>query len=200
MTSLRLATIVSEILHPQYAVVLVFVLAAYKDTGTPGAALLWTVLLLAAVVVPVLVVRRVGARWGYYPNLKALRREDRPPLYLAAMGGLIAFWLLGGRWGAPPTVVSVVLAMLLCGVLGLAINHISKISIHAGGISGAVCALALIYSPVTLPLLVAIPLICWARVRLGRHTTAQVVAGAGLAALVTVATLLGLDVAPVAGG
>jgi membrane-associated phospholipid phosphatase len=47
-------------------------------------------------------------------------------------------------------------------------------------------ALTLLYGTQTLPFLVLIPMVCWARVYLKAHTVMQVIAGAVLATISTV--------------
>ena len=58
-----------------------------------------------------------------------------------------------------------------------------KISIHAGGVSGSGIILLTVGGGELWPILVALPLVGWARLRLRAHTPAQVVAGLGMGAL-----------------
>jgi len=60
-----------------------------------------------------------------------------------------------------------------------------KISTHALGITAPLIALSAIFGSRPLPFLVLIPIVCWARVYLGAHTPAQVIAGVGLSAVST---------------
>ena len=65
-----------------------------------------------------------------------------------------------------------------------------KISTHALGITAPLVALIAIFGSRPLPFLVLIPIVCWARVYLRAHTPAQVIAGAGLAAVSTYVMLV----------
>jgi membrane-associated phospholipid phosphatase len=53
------------------------------------------------------------------------------------------------------------------------------------GITAPLVALTLLYGRQTLPFLILVPMVCWARVYLKAHTVGQVVAGAGLAIVST---------------
>ena len=61
-----------------------------------------------------------------------------------------------------------------------------KISTHALGITAPLVALTLLYGNRTLPFLILIPMVCWARVYLKAHTLLQVIAGAALGTVSTV--------------
>lgn len=56
-----------------------------------------------------------------------------------------------------------------------------KISTHALGITAPLVTLLVLYRWQPLPFCVLIPIVCWARVHLGAHTPAQVIAGVCLA-------------------
>ena len=59
-----------------------------------------------------------------------------------------------------------------------------KISIHMAVVAGSVVILALVFEPLFLLLLGVVVLVGWARVALGDHATAQVIAEAALGAIV----------------
>lgn len=56
-----------------------------------------------------------------------------------------------------------------------------KISTHAFGVTGPFAVMFLLFGLQPLPYVVVVPLVCWARVYLRAHTTAQVTAGAAVA-------------------
>jgi hypothetical protein len=57
-------------------------------------------------------------------------------------------------------------------------------SIHAGVAAGTVATLVAVHGPVALAGVPLVLLACWARIRLSAHTTAQVVAGALVGAVI----------------
>ncbi|MDD1676527.1 MAG: hypothetical protein LUQ40_02185 [Methanomicrobiales archaeon] len=107
-------------------------------------------------------------------------RSDRP-VVLAVMvvsycAGTVILWQLGASW--PVT------ALMFCYCTNCTIvffiNFFWKISIHAMGIAGPVAALLFTTPLAGLLLVLLLPPVMWSRVHLGRHSVAQVTAGAVL--------------------
>jgi hypothetical protein len=182
----------SQVLHPQYAALIVMATAAYKDTGRFGQALFWSAVLLLCVLLPVLLLTHLGVRQGRYADFTVPNRTDRHPIYGAGLLGVGVFCLVSRLLDAPLTVMAVARAMLITGVLAALINLFWKISIHAGSLAGAVCAVIYMCGVAALPLLGIIPVIGWARVVSRQHDFAQVVAGTLLGSAVTVGVLVWL--------
>ena len=63
-------------------------------------------------------------------------------------------------------------------------THWWKMSIHAGVAAGTATTLIAVYGPRALLGVPLVLLACWARVRLSAHTTAQVIVGALVGALI----------------
>ncbi|HKE35785.1 MAG TPA: hypothetical protein VKB39_00035 [Candidatus Baltobacteraceae bacterium] len=101
----------------------------------------------------------------------------------------IVFYLLGAGalWviHAPRVLIATMLGYFAATLVVGYITRYWKISTHALGITAPLVALTLLYGRQTLPFLVLIPMVCWARVYLKAHTLAQVVAGALLGAVST---------------
>jgi len=64
-----------------------------------------------------------------------------------------------------------------------------KISGHGAAIASLTVFICGLYGSLAAPVLLAIPLVAWARVRLHRHTLAQTVAGSLVGILFALATL-----------
>jgi len=62
-----------------------------------------------------------------------------------------------------------------------------KISTHAFGVTGPFAAMYLLFGLAPLPYVIVVPLVYWARVYLRAHTLAQVLGGAALGIISTVA-------------
>jgi membrane-associated phospholipid phosphatase len=108
----------------------------------------------------------------------------------AVFGAFVVFYLLGTivMWlvHAPRLMIAAMAAYTLSTLVVQYITRYWKISTHAIGITAPLVALTLLYGSQTLPFLVLIPMVCWARVYLKAHTVMQVIAGAVLATISTV--------------
>jgi membrane-associated phospholipid phosphatase len=108
----------------------------------------------------------------------------------AVFGAFVVFYLLGTivMWlvHAPRLMIAAMAAYTLSTLVVQYITRYWKISTHAIGITAPLVALTLLYGSQTLPFLVLIPMVCWARVYLKAHTVLQVIAGAVLATVSTV--------------
>jgi membrane-associated phospholipid phosphatase len=82
---------------------------------------------------------------------------------------------------APRLMIAAMAAYTVSTLVVQFITRYWKISTHALGITAALVTLTLIYGNQTLPFLVLIPMVCWARVYLKSHTLMQVIAGSALA-------------------
>ncbi|WP_305785093.1 phosphoesterase PA-phosphatase [Symbioplanes lichenis] len=180
----RTARIVTEILAPAVLVATLMLLVGWHAGAAPGVSRWWGLpgALFAAGLPMVYVLR--GVRRGKLTSHHIPEREHRMvPLAVGVASvalGLIALILLG----APRDVV----ALLAAGGTGLlvytAVTRWWKMSIHAGVAAGTSATLVTLYGPL---LLLTVPLVVlagWARVRLSAHTTAQVVAGALVGAVI----------------
>jgi membrane-associated phospholipid phosphatase len=108
----------------------------------------------------------------------------------AVFGAFVVFYLLGTivMWlaHAPRLMIAAMAAYTLSTLVVQYITRYWKISTHALGITAPLVALTLLYGNQTLPFLVLIPMVCWARVYLKAHTLLQVIAGAALGTVSTV--------------
>ncbi len=102
----------------------------------------------------------------------------------AVFGAFVVFYLAGTvvLWitRAPTLMIASMAAYTLSTLVVQYITRYWKISTHALGITAPLVALTLLYGSQTLPFLVLIPMVGWARVYLKAHTIGQVVAGAAL--------------------
>ena len=108
----------------------------------------------------------------------------------AVFGAFVIFYLLGTvvMWAthAPRLMIAAMAAYTLSTLVVQYITRYWKISTHALGITAPLVALTLLFGNQTLPFLVLIPMVGWARLYLKAHTLLQVLAGATLGALSTV--------------
>ena len=148
-------------------------------------------LILLTVVTPMLHLAWLCGR-GEVADLEVQRREERikPMLFSTLCGGLA--WLLLALGNAPVGMALVAGALWVQSVAILGITLRWKISVHS---ATAAAMGTLVWFVLGTPLLLAlgVPAVAWARVRLGRHSPAQTVAGALLGVLVFGVALSGVD-------
>ncbi len=184
-TLFRVAQAVSLMGSPFLLAVLLLLIVSWHATHRVAPALGWAALAALFVTLGPLVLLALAVRAGKVRNLDIDVRAERPGPMLMALAltvlGLAALWLLG----APRLLLLLLIATLLGGFIALLITLRWKISIHTGGAAGSATVLALLYGAWALPLLLGVAVIGWSRVVLGKHTWAQVVAGAVVSALVT---------------
>ena len=174
----RFAWLLSELGAPWVIVLVLPLLASWRATHDVAAALGWGLLIaLTSSILPMGVVVW-GARTGRWDGHHVRNRAGRlvPFLALIAMSlvGLGLLVALRAPWLLVALDVSMITALLVTG----GITTRWKISMHAAVAAGAVAALVVLHGAESWLLLVLVIAICWSRVRLGDHTTAQVTAGA----------------------
>ena len=143
-------------------------------------------------------------RSGRAETVEVLDRRSRllPYLFGAACGGLVLLYASYGVFTAAGLVFSISLCLLLNTAVLMLINRRWKISIHAAAVSGFVALLltvALIRTggvPVyAFGLILAVPVVMWARLRSGAHSRGEVIAGAVLGLVAPAAELVALHAA-----
>ena len=132
-------------------------------------------------------------RRGKITDVHIMDRTQRGgPFLIAIISSALGAWCLYAV-GAPSNVWGISAALALNGIILTWITTFWKISMHVAVLSATVCAAIIMLRDVTSwPLLLTIPALIWGRVSRGRHTLAQGLAGAFLAALITGGALLGL--------
>ncbi|WP_432513206.1 phosphatase PAP2 family protein [Kineococcus sp. SYSU DK001] len=138
-------------------------------------------------VVPHAVVAR-GVRRGRYASMHVPRRQDRPPLLAMVVGLTVLTGALLRALGAPTAPLVLLGLMTGCAAVGLLVSKSWKISLHALTVAASAVVLTGL-APAAAPALLAVPWVAAARVRVGAHTPAQVVAGALVGAVLAVGAL-----------
>lgn len=87
---------------------------------------------------------------------------------------------------APTVLIAMTWGYVFATLATMCITRWWKISTHAFGVTGPFAAMFILFGLQPLPYVAVVPLVCWARVYLRAHTTAQVLGGAVLAIASTV--------------
>ncbi|MGW2653957.1 hypothetical protein ACWC1D_09875 [Streptomyces sp. NPDC001478] len=153
--------------------------------------LLWGLLgALCAGIVPAGYIEWERGR-GTWGDRHVVDRTKRAPIFLVILGSIGAGSVVMVAGGAPSGILTAMLALWAMTVVLLAVNTVWKISVDASVASASVALLSAVHSPWWLFGYAMTVAVCWSRVALGYHTTAQVTAGAALGAATAGAFLLG---------
>jgi membrane-associated phospholipid phosphatase len=178
-----LARAITEVLAPANLAVAQLLLVGWHSIPGP-AGLGWG--LLAATFCGLLPYGIViaGVRRGRWTDRHLRARQQRPVPFLAGIASALAGLAVLLALHAPRPLVALVVAMLAGLAATLLVTLWWKLSVHTAAASGTVAILALVFGPALTLALPAVALVAWARVRLGDHTPAQILAGAALGGLV----------------
>ena len=179
-----LARWISHVISPHIVGVVLTSVMAFEYSNKPGEVLLWLALLMPLIVTPPLVYLLWLVHIGKVPDIYMPERETRLwPLTVVMVWLLVCLGLIR-YWQAPPMVELFVLATLvLVGVLSL-VTLFWKISFHGATITAAATATVMMAGSSAWPVMLLVPLVGWARIRLERHTPRQVIFGSLIGALI----------------
>jgi hypothetical protein len=189
-TNLSWARLVSNLLSPPVVWAVMAFPIAFRDAASDEQALTWALVYTGLVcLLPVIYIAWMVHR-GSITDLHMEVREERiRPFVVSIICTTIAWWVLRFM-GAPPIVPLFALFSLVQIAVMLLITLVWQISIHVVSISGAVIAALVWFGP--LWALLVIPLVILvgaARLKLHRHTLAQVLVGS-LVGIIVPALLL----------
>lgn len=184
------ARLVSNVLSPPVIWGFLAFPIAFHDATSPNEALLWALTYcLMVCVLPAVYIGFMVWR-GHISDLHMEVRQERIRPFVVSLVGTGLAWGLLRLMDAPPLLpLFAVVSFVLLGTM-LLVTTVWQISMHAMSITCAVVATGALYGlgPALLvsPL---IPVVGIARLKLRRHTPAEVVAGGLVGAVVTVLLL-----------
>jgi len=172
----RLARIISDVISPPVVTIfgaLFFAMAIDTPSGW-----IWTGSFVFVVMcIPTLYIVWLVKR-GMVTDFHLRVREQRLKPNLMIAGCSIAGWLLLLAGSAPYPLVALAGIGVIQTTTLLVITTKWKISGHSTGIASFAILVWSLYGAVAFPVLLTIPLVAWARLRLKRHTLLQTIAGA----------------------
>ena len=107
---------------------------------------------------------------------KILQGERVRPLWVVAALHTGA-WAFVTLLGAPAELRAILLSYALATFLFALLTPITKLSLHAAGVTGAAVCLVYVFGAWGTLATPAVPLVWWARTRLGRHTALELALG-----------------------
>jgi len=186
VTEATWARVISDVLSPPIVWALVAFLIAFSAATTTGDALLWGVVYAMFVcLVPALYIGWMVRR-GHITDIHIRVRAQRAKPFVVSLGGALLAWFMLRTIGAAPLVLIFALCSFAQIAAMFAITLWWQISMHALSITGAVVVAAILVGlEIGLLLVPLIFIVSAARVKLNRHTVAQVVAGGILGGMST---------------
>lgn len=156
-----------------------------KVSKNPLYALKWTIfsyVFLFSVVIFVV----LGIFLGFFSDFDVSKKEERPRLF--AFGAVVTFFYLASLFIlAGPKILFVGISGIILGVLVISIvNKWIKASIHTATASAFSLSLVILYGNAFLPILLLIPVVAWARVKIKKHTPLEVIVGGFLGLSLTI--------------
>ncbi len=188
MTKTELSHLISNGLSPLVVGLTVLALLSFESTAGLTEALKWFFLATILLIVPVLLIAIYMVNTGRMDSLFSNRRHQRHRIYVIGLFfDVLTIWLLTGLH-APVIMVAALVAGLASVVSFAFINLWWKISVHSSSIAALVTVLFVLYGWWAVFSLAVVPMMWWARVVLGQHTIAQVVAGSALSTIIVLIT------------
>lgn len=187
----RSARIVSRFLAPQYVLVPAFFLIALAEPGDRLEAFLWSLgMALISLVMPLLFMWRKFKRGDIADWHISDRRErlQSSIVLTSALAVMLPIALILAFDGPRVLLAAFVGAGLLVAV-NLCVTTTWKISQHVSAISAIATFATALAGIVAAPALLLVPVVAWARVKVGAHTPLQTLAGGASGVLITLATL-----------
>lgn len=180
-----IARVVSILLSPPIILLPAPFILVFKKTHDLMISLKWSAfsgIFLFAMIVFVI----FGIYKGFFSNFDVSNREERPRLFL--VGGIVGILylftltLLNGPRVLFILVLGILLGVVIIGIL----SRRFKASIHTASISAFSLSMVILFGLNYIPMLFLIPLMAWARVKLNKHTPAEVLVGGFLGLTLTI--------------
>ena len=169
---------ISHMVSPHIVgVALTAFIAVKYSNETLSEVLLWLAILVPLVVIPPFIYVLWLVSKGQLEDIYMPKRETRLRPLLASLVWLSVCLLLIDYWNAPALVGAFVLATIVLVAILSVVTLFWKISFHGATISAAAATVFMVIGSSALPIILLVPLVGWARIRLDRHTPSQVFYG-----------------------
>lgn len=190
---IRLARIISWVLHPFWIAPLAIVLILYLDGVRLAAAIGWAGLCLAFVILPIMAFIIYKLARKQLTDADVSVREQRYGFYIFAVGCVVLCYVILVILGAPAPVRAIFGSGLVTLVaFGITTRLWLKVSIHSGMMGSMTTASAFFSLQLAAVLALLTALVAWSRLTLKRHTPAEIFFG-----LLIACTFTGLGMATV---
>ena len=181
----KTAKILSYIFDGSFISIPIFLVICLMIVESKIAAVGWALLcLLFGIIIPYLYMYFLYKK-KRINDMHVPRKEDRiKPLVVSCTSYIICFFMLYALEG-PLFLKSIFAISIISTIILTVITYFWKISLHTSWITFIVITFNILFGRWMLLLVPLIPVIGWARVRIKKHTTIQVVLGAGISTVTT---------------
>jgi membrane-associated phospholipid phosphatase len=181
------ARVVSNVFSPPLIALSCIIITAFAAHSESK--LFWISTFIALLIIPPTLYVLTLVHKGKVSDFHMSKREERaqPLLVILAYVALVFFMMYLGR--APRLMLIITTVALVQILLVFVITLKWKISGHCTSAAGLAFLTIALYGESVIPLTLIVPLIAWSRIRLGRHTFYQTLAGSFLGASTVIAIL-----------
>lgn len=174
----RLALWLSRVIHPFILVVPVLAVATWLAGEPFIRSVAWGLLSIPVAITPLALYIALGVRRGTLSDWDVSQQEQRRAVYFIGLAGVALLFVVYYSFNAPLILRASLIAALVAFAVGAFVNQAwTKISIHAMAAAGSTAVLAYALPVAGVVATFAMLAVGWSRVRLGRHTAAQVAGG-----------------------
>lgn len=172
----KLAQLISIIFEPFTVSFVALVLVTFQLPLDSEARLSWFLIAVLFGGLPPALVYLYERKTGKIRDWFITNRVERRDVQLAWFAGSGLFFLVALFFEAPRLLLALSLTLVWLSLLITIISVYWKVSVHMVGVTIFVMIMLLVYSANALWLILLLPVVAWARVRLGHHTLSQVTA------------------------
>jgi membrane-associated phospholipid phosphatase len=181
----KVARFISVIGHPLLTIPVFVLIVMYRFESFETASKI-SLLIIGCFFIPLILWMFIKSRNGSYTNFDVSNRLQRRSLYVFAVPLLSAVTIILFVTGQSPNTCFSVLFALVLMIFSMVVNFFVKSSLH---VSLNIFLAALVFDidkRIAVAVLLFTGLLCWSRIKLGRHTLLEVVFG------ILVGTIVGL--------
>jgi hypothetical protein len=176
---IALARFISFVFNPILVLLFVPFVLLYRSTHNLYDATMWT-LYTAFFLISITAFILYCVQRKLFTDMDVSKKEQRPLLFLVSV--IFALLYLSGLFFMHgPYILFVIAFGIIFGIFVVSIiNRYIKASVHVATVSALIFAVAMTYDGFYRFLLLLIPLVAWARVKIKRHTLSETIVGGTL--------------------
>lgn len=186
----RIAWYLSNLFSPVVISLPFIILVALYHAKNVVHALGYAALTLLFLTIGPMVYILIGVMKGTLTDTDVSVRSQRLKPFLFSLGSALIGLIVLLYTHAPKDLQTVLIISSVSGIAMIVITLFWKISMHASSLASAITMLTALYGSVVAAMFLVLIAVCWSRVVLRRHTTAQVIVGSLVSVMLTTVVLV----------